>query len=288
VKWMLIAGAFIVTVNSAVAPRQDEITIWKEFVQLLRADALTVERVRPVDPLTPASQLTLLRQFVKNATWEEWEATPRVVHYGNLVTFITTLGKKSNAPSTYTFNFQVEGGRWYYRFLEGILLPLDKVASLPATGHQFPDLAEEQKAWIRNELYWSQMVRLYNEIAGIKGKTYALDVFRDGEGYALTASVWVPFYPTSRAFVLYLCWEQAKLQGNSVTLERLTDHEAVVRFDDSLYFALYVRASHLKNQISLEDYIKIFETVWQDRARAAGWILKIDGQGRKIYLRFSR
>jgi hypothetical protein len=285
---MLIAASFIVTMNSAVVPVQDEITIWKEFVQLLKTDALTPDRVRPADPLTPASQLILLKDFAKNATWEEWEAAPEVVRNENLVTFFVTLGQKSNSPWTYTFNFVVEDGRWYYRFLEGIVLRLDKVTSLPAAAADFPDLSEENKVWVWQEAYWSQMVRLYNQLAGLKGRDYALSSFRDGVGYALAGSVWIPFYATPRAFILYLCWEQGKLQGNKVTLEKLTEREAVVRFDDSIYFALYVRTSHLKNQIAFEDYAKIFETIWQDRARAAGWTLKIDGQGRKIYLRFSR
>jgi hypothetical protein len=73
-----------------------------------------------------------------------------------------------------------------------------------------------------------------------------------------------------------------------VTLEKLSETEAVVLFEDIQYFALYMQTSHLKNQISFEDYIKIFETIWQARARAAGWTLTIDGQGRKIFFRFSR
>ena len=53
-------------------------------------------------------------------------------------------------------------------------------------------------------------------------------------------------------------------------------------------FALYQRSSHLKQQISFEDYIRIFETIWQERAGAAGWKLKVDGQGRQIFLRFTK
>ena len=102
------------------------------------------------------------------------------------------------------------------------------------------------------------------------------------------ATTWVSFFPPHRAFILYLCWEQAKLYGDKVTLEKLDEREAVVRFEDLTYFALYQRSTHLKQQISLEDYIMIFETIWQERAKAAGWNLVIDGQGRRIFLRFSR
>jgi hypothetical protein len=42
-----------------------------------------------------------------------------------------------------------------------------------------------------------------------------------------------------------------------------------------MYFLLYQHTSHLKQQISFEDYRLIFETVWQDRATQAGWNLEI-------------
>jgi hypothetical protein len=146
--------------------------------------------------------------------------------------------------------------------------------------------------WIQQESYWSEQVRLFNFLTKQLGKEAAFKWMEDGVGngvgYALAGSVWIPFYPKHRAFILYLCWEQAKLAGNNVTLEKLEDNEAVVRFEDNQYFALYMIASHLKNQISLEDYIRIFEIIWQARAKAAGWKLTIDGQGRTIYFRFSR
>jgi len=289
-----IAALLIMLTAAGAVPLavQDDLAIWKEFVQLLKTNALTADRVRPASPLTPESQLALLRDFAKNATWEEWEAAPEVVRYGNLVSFIITLGQKLNSPWSYTFNFVVEDGRWYYRFLEGIFIRLDKVGKLPADASGFPDLPEERKDWMRQEIYWSEQVRLFNFLAQEKGKDIAFrwvaEGIGNGVGYLLGAATWVPFYPPSRSFILYLCWEQAKLYGDKVTLEKLDEHESVVRFDDLTYFALYMRASHLKEQISLEDYIKIFETIWQERARAAGWNLNIDGQGRQIYLRFSR
>jgi hypothetical protein len=284
--------ALIVVPSFVSAAPQDDLTIWKEFVQLLKTDALTLDRIHPADPRTQESRLAGLRDFVKGTDWKEWEAAPEIVHHGNLVSFIITLGQKLNSPWTYTFNFVVEDGRWYYRFLEGIFIRLDKVGELPDDASGFPDLPEERKHWMRQEIYWSEQVRLFNFLAQEKGKDIAFrwvaEGIGNGVGYLLGAATWVPFYPPSRAFILYLCWEQAKLQGNKVTLEKLGENEAVVRFDDIQYFALYMRTSHLKKQISLDDYIKVFETIWQDRALAAGWNLNIDGQGRQIYLRFSR
>jgi len=132
------------------------------------------------------------------------------------------------------------------------------------------------------------MIWLYNTLSEEKGKDYALSIFLDGAGYYLAAQVWVPFYPPWRAFILYLCWEQANLRHNKVTLEKLEDNQAIVKFDGLHYFALYVRTAHLKRQISLENYIKIFETIWHDRAKNAGWNLKIEGEGKQVTFYFTR
>jgi len=270
------------------AQTSSDLAIWKEFVQLLKTDALTVDRIHRDDIRTPESRLASLKEWTKDADWAEWEATPKVVRHGNLVSFIIRIGESRKSPWDFIVCFVVEDGRWSYRFLEGIFIRLDQIGALPAEASSFPDLPEERKHWMRQETYWSKMVWLYNEMTRLKGKEYALSLFRDGAGYALAATVWVPFFPPHRSFILFLCWEQAKLQGNKVVLEKLDDNEAVVRFDDHQYFALYQQTSHLKEQIALGDYIGIFEALWSDRAKAAGWNLEIDGQGRQIYLRFSR
>lgn len=289
---IVLVLAMIFSAVIAWPAAQEEMAVWKEFVSFLKADSLSAERIRPPSPLSAESQLALLKDFAKTAEWAEWETVSEVVHYGNLVSFIVTLGAKRNSPWIYTFNFAVENGRWYFRFLEGIYIPLHNIASLPADAAGFPDRPEEGKCWMRQEIYWSDQVRLFNFLTKEIGKEGAWRWIKgglaNGAGYALGATTWIPFFPTHRSFILYLCWEQAKLGGDKVTLEKLGDHEAVVRFDDLTYFALYQRSSHLKVQISLDDYIKIFETIWQERARAAGWDLVIDGQGRRIFLRFSR
>ena len=42
------------------------------------------------------------------------------------------------------------------------------------------------------------------------------------------------------------------------------------------FFGLYKASAHLRQQIPFEDYTRIFETIWKDRARAAGWSLEIE------------
>lgn len=293
-RYLVLAVILVLSAGPALASAQpqSDLAIWKEFVQLLKTGALTLDRIHPEEYRNPETDLANLKEWTKGTDWSEWERTPKVVRYGNLVSFFIRIGESRRSPWDYVVCFIVEDGRWFYRFLEGIFIRLDQVGPLPADAAGFPDLSEDRKHWMRQETYWSKMVWLYNEMTRLKGKEYALSLFRDGAGYALAATSWVPFFPTHRSFILYLCWEEAKLQGNKVVLEKLEDGEAIVRFDDHQFFALYRQASHLKQQISLADYDGIFEAVWRDRAEAAGWKLSIekqgDKQGWKIYLRFTR
>ncbi len=115
---------------------------------------------------------------------------------------------------------------------------------------------------------------MYLPVAEEQGKAHALGMLRDGGGYFVGARTWVPFSSPHRAFILYLCWEQANLRGNGVTLIKLQDNEAIVRMNTQ-FFAMYFTASHIKPRISIEDYKQILETIWQDRASNAGWHLDI-------------
>lgn len=124
-------------------------------------------------------------------------------------------------------------------------------------------------------MYWSFVVlTLYLPVAREKGNEYALGMLKDGGGYFVGAKTWVPFAAPHKAFILYLCWEQAKLRGNHVTLMKLEEDEAIVQLNTQ-FFALYFTAGHLKPRISLEDYKRVFEPIWQDRAFNAGWSLDI-------------
>jgi hypothetical protein len=164
----------------------------------------------------------------------------------------------------------------FLKHIEGVFVRLDKVSSLPASN--FPDLTEQKKSEAREEIYWSEQVRLFNFLSREMGKEFAYKWVKDGigngVGYLLGAKTWVPFVEPKKAFILYLCWEQAKLRGSKIILEKLDDDEAIVKIRP-FYIDLYLRASHLKQQISWEDYVQIFYTIWQERAEKAGWQLDV-------------
>jgi hypothetical protein len=260
------------TLSALSADRQSDLSIWKEFVTALKKGEITPDRLRPYYEEFRSPLMGYLKEIREKAAWPELEAEPEVHRVGDRVHFLIPL--TFEGPSvTYVFSFLGEPNAWYFQHLEAINIRMDKVGALPTS--TFPDVPEETKAHIREETHWSREVRIFTLLAKDKGKDFAFDFFKDGNGYFLAARVWVPFVEPSRAFILYLCWEQAHLIGNEVILERLEEREAMVRMRTS-FFRLYKVAAHLSQQISFEDYRRIFETIWLDRARAAGWELRVE------------
>jgi len=279
-----IVMSLVLTFLSDVALAQDDIEIWKDFVRVLKKGKFSKQMIRPYHKSLSEPLFGFLEQMRKKASWEEWETSPEIYRVEDQVHFLIPLSF-DNQKATYCFSFLSEGKNWYFQHLEAITIRLDKISSLPTS--KFPDLPEETKAWMREEFRVSHQVRLFNLFVGEKGREFAFNWFRDGAGYSLAARSWVPFFPIEKAFILYLCWEQSNLRGNEVTLEELDDRQAVVRIKP-IYFDLYKGSGHLNQQISFEDYRKLFETIWQDRAINAGWELKIQYKEEEVIFNFTK
>ncbi len=257
---------------TAATDRGDDLAIWREFVTAMKTGGLPSAKLRPYYENLKEPILGWLKEMSAKAAWAEWEKTPEVHRVGEHVHFLIPLTFDGRTAS-YCLTFLDEGNTWYFRHIEAINIRLDKTGPLPTS--TFPDVDEPTKAHIREETLWSREIRVFNQLADLQGKTFAFDFFKDGEGYFLAAKTWVPFIEPRQALVLYACWEQANLRGNTVTLEKLDDGEAVVNLS-TFFFKLYHVTAHLRQQIPFEDYTRIFETIWQDRARAAGWTLEIE------------
>lgn len=248
-----------------------EVQIWRALVAALKQGTLTAEQIRPYHDSLRQPMLgfltTMAEQTAARSLWHQWDVVPEIFRVGDHVHYLAKLSVEGQEV-TYCFSVLVDGEEWFFRHLEAIHIRLDKIPELPTS--EFPDLPEKTKAHMRIEGRATEQVRLFRFLAKQKGKDFAFDWFRDGHGYLMAAKTWVPFYPPAKAFVLYLCWEQARQQHAHVTLERLTDTEATVALD-SWFLEIYERAAHLKQQISQEDYRRLFETIWRDRAEKAGW-----------------
>ncbi len=271
---LFLTIASLLTV-SPFSPAQDADSIWHQFTAALRRNEMDEKKIRPYDPSFTGPLLGYLDTLRLRVPAGQWERKPEVHRVGNLLHYLIPLNVGADSAE-FCFTFKTEANAWYFSHLETITIRLDTVSGLPASS--FPDLPETRKAWMREEQYWSFIVYLYGVLGKDKGAAYALDLLKDGQGYFLAAKAWVPFVTPRRAFVLYMCWEQSVLRGNHVTLEQLSDSLARVT-ESSMFFELYKRAAHLKGQIAFADYRRIFETIWHNRAEAAGWTLTIEYPG---------
>lgn len=289
ILWYALLAIFLFALarNAAAqteATQQSNLDTWRQFVSALRAGPIPAGRLRLYDPSFTAPMLAVLSVMRQEANWDEWNDAPEIYQADDKIHYVIalTLGGRKK---TYCFTFLQERGEWDLQHLESILLRLDQLGPLPAD--RFPDLEETQKAWMREEIAATEQVRLFNLLATEKNKQFAFDWFKDGAGYALAAKTWVPLVSADRAFILYLCWEQANLRGNATRLEKLTETEAVVAIEP-IFLKLYDATAHLRQQISRADYYQLFQTVWQDRAEQAGWKLEQNCTDTQCVFRFVR
>ncbi len=290
-RFAALVSVLLVLAPAARPAAPDDLAIWKEFSALVRKGDFPRDRIKPLFPGLENDLARFLAAFVKVEP-ERWERVPEVVRNGSLISFIIPFYDEAHP-----FNFILgdEGGRWAFRHLEQVMIRLDKTPPPPTSA--FPDTDEERKAWARDEIYWSEVVGLYKALVPRIGKTDFLNLYRNGPGFFVGAKSWVPFVPPHRAFILYLCWYQANLHGmntrpGGVTLESLDDRAAVVRIRNDSFFRLYLDSAHMHQWISFPDYREIYETIWTDRANAAGWDLKFEypgaGDGSEVVFRFTR
>ena len=270
-----ILSIIILFTISLAAYGQEELKIWNEFISLVKNNQMTVNRIKPLDQLGDQYKpiflgfLDSLRILVSSS---DWETVPEIIKKDNRLQYIVSLSNRGKKKD-FCFSFEIDNTQWFFQHIESIFIRLDKLPPLPVS--TFPDISESQKAYAREEIYWSFIItNIYLPVTKEKGVKYALALLKDGGGYFVNAKTWVPFTSPQQAFILYLCWEQSNLRGNPVTLEKLSDTQAVVAME-SQFFSLYLRTGHLKTLISFEEYKSIFETIWQDRAKNAGWNLDI-------------
>jgi hypothetical protein len=284
---MKLVGFAVLALFPAMTMAQtpDSNAVWHEFTTRLRAGNIVDDDLRPYYPQLREPMLRFLDSFRRNSRPEDWDAKPELHAVGDQLHGIVTLTGADGKKVPYCFTLLVQDARWYFQHVESIFIRLDRLGPLPAS--HFPDVTEAQKAWMRDERRLTEQIKVYNLLAKEKGREFARRLFQDGAGYALEARTWVPFVRPSKAFILFLCWEQANLFGSPVTLDSLDDTAALVRLE-TRWFRLYRQTAHIRQLIGEAEYRELFELNWRDRARAAGWKLQIEYHGDECVLRFDR
>lgn len=256
---------------------QDPEQVWDEFRSLLKSGEISDENIRPIHELLEGRWLPFLENRKNNANWEEWEEPEETFVVDNKIHYLVKMTENGQVEN-YCLSFIIEDGKWYFNHAESIWIRLDRIDPPPTS--DFPDIPEIQKHWQREEPRISRMIYLYNYFVEKEGKEFALNWFKDGIGYFIWAKTHVPFLKPTRAFILALCYEQVRLRGSEVTLEKLTDEEALVILEP-IFLKLYYASGQMKNLISYDDYLAIYTTIWQDRAEKAGWEVNISYENDK-------
>lgn len=257
--------------------------VWDEFRSLLQRGEISEENIRPIHELLEGRWLPFLENRKNNANWEEWEEPEETFVVDNKIHYLVKMTENGQVEN-YCLSFIIEDGKWYFNHAESIWVRLDKIDDPPTS--DFPDIPEIQKHWQREEPRITRMIYLYNYFIEKESKEFALNWFKDGTGYFIWAKTHVPFLKPTRAFILALCYEQSRLKGSEVTLEKLTDEEALVILEP-IFLKLYYASGQMRNLIPYDDYLTIYTTIWQDRAEKAGWNIAITYKNDKAIFKFS-
>ena len=279
------ASIFLTTLFGSFDTRvADDLAIWNDFSRTFREGGITADRIRPYFEELRGPLVGFISAIREQAKAEDWQAPPEIHRVGNQIHFLIPLTTKEG-KKTFCFTVVVEGEAWFFQHVESIFIRLDQTGPPPVS--RFPDVTAELKNWMREENAMTERVRLFAWLAKEKGKPFAFQWFQDGGGYFMAARTWVPFVPATRAFILYLCWEQSNSKGQPVTLVSLDDRQAVVEVE-AREWKLYDQTSQLRQMISRDDYRALYEIVWQNRAAAAGWDLRIEYPGTRVRFLFQR
>jgi hypothetical protein len=240
--------------------------IWREFIEKLSLDSLKdsdfSDEMRPffVSFLCGEAAYDRRKKFINSsAKMIDGEFRKSII--------------LSCPDDEYRFDFEIIKDKWKLCFIEGITLPLSNISCFPYDSFiQLP----EKESWIKAERNISKIVYLFCKLRKLFNTDEALLWFNDGAGEFLCSRAWVPFYNDSKSFVLYSGWIENRINGEDVSIEIFSDEKCVMRFRNHLWFKVYHGSSHIKNQLSFDNYRKLFESIWQDRAINSGWHIVFD------------
>lgn len=257
----------------------EPLQVWNEFTQKLRDGLLTQEDCKPINGFC-------FGFFITRSDQEEFRKSilssgPPTYEYGEeKLIFKINQGK----PSEVRFDFVIENSRWYLYIVDACTIPIKAIDELPFT--DFPAFDSWKEAFLRAERIITSKVHVYLAYTKEKGKEAALSELKDGFGFRVNASAWMPYFSPPKAFVVLIAWVESRLNGEKVAIEKFSDTHCIIHFRDHIWFKVYDIATHLRARITRDDYRELFENAWRDRAKQNEWNVKFqyDGYDTRIIL----
>jgi len=163
----------------------DDLVIWNDFSRALREGRITPALVRPYSEQFREPLLSAVAVIRSQAQPEDWQEPPEIHRVANQIHFLIPLTSAGDQKTTYCFTLLTEGETWFLQHVETIYIRLDQTGTPPVS--RFPDVSNDQKNWMREEIAMTERVRVFNLLAKEKGKPFAFEWFRDGAGYFLSA-----------------------------------------------------------------------------------------------------
>jgi hypothetical protein len=150
-----LLAALVLAMGTAGLPaRADDLGVWREFLRELRSGGMAdTSRYRPYDPVQRSSLMAALEGMRPLLLWDSCTTAPEVFRVGDQIHFVAPLVFRKDGATgrgTFCFTFLTRGELWYFQHLESIFLRLDHLGPPPVS--VFPDLPEERKAWMRDEI----------------------------------------------------------------------------------------------------------------------------------------
>ena len=244
-------------------------SIWNEFLEKLKHDSFSE------DDFTDDNRVFLfpfLSGYTAQFRREKYIKSPAELFDGENKKIVIF----SCPDDKYRFDFIIDKGKWRLCFIECITLPIANINNFPYSS--FTALPEKE-AWIYAEKSISKTIHFFCKLRELIGFENALLWFNDGAGEYLCAKSWVPFYKESKAFIIYCAWIENRINGEDVSVEMFEDTKCIIRFVNHLWFSVYHVSTHIKTQLTLDEYKILFEHIWTDRAINSGWSIdfKYDG-----------
>lgn len=78
-----------------------------------------------------------------------------------------------------------------------------------------------------------------------------------------------------------------RINGEQTVIELFSDNRCELRFINNIWLKIHHITNHIKAQLTLSDYLSLFEFIWHDRAYNSGWNIEIEYMGQDTRLIFT-